>query len=93
MTSHVLPREVIRELERQRRLFQQFEDAIERIERHNLIASALRFLECRKSAKSFDECLGIYRLTPKPPPELRRAFKEALPREDYATLSRAWRAK
>lgn len=79
-----MPVNVARELER-------VHDHVERVQLHLQILSAMRFLDCWRAGGDSEECLGIYRLTPKPPPKLRAGLKSVLNKGDYAALSRAWR--
>ena len=81
MTSHTLSADVIKKLIAE----------VEKVQRHLEILALLRFLDCTHDGSSFEECSGIYRLTPRPPPEVRRNLKAVLSKADYAALSKAWR--
>lgn len=43
------------------------EEAVQRIERHQLIMNALNYIRCRNSGGSLEECNRVYRLLPPPP--------------------------
>jgi len=93
MGTPTIPAGLLRELEWQRRMQEKLTEVAERIDRHNMVVDALRFVECMKGGGTFESCSGIYRLAPKPPPALRRDLKAALSKEDYAALSKAWSAR
>lgn len=87
-----IPRELVEELRRQARFRSKIEEAVARVERQQSIESALRYLDCIRGGSTPDECLGIYRLSPKPAPRLRSELKATLSPSEYKLLSKAWRS-
>ncbi len=75
------------------RVIEKILEAIERIERHNQIVEAMRFLDCMHANRPTEDCVGGYRFLPPPPPPIRRELKAGLSKDDYAALSKAWRTK